>query len=69
MPVQLILVTRLTRLQFDKLMSNISEVVFERQISKKYNGSNRVISFNISDIALAKVYWNNNNKWEKRKII
>jgi len=67
-PAQLML-GRSTRLQFDALMPNTSEVVIERQISQINNGGNRIVSFNTGDNVLARDYRNNNNKWQKGKII
>jgi len=67
-PAQLML-GRSTRLQFDALMPNTSEVVIERQISQINNGGNRTVSFNTGDYVLARDYRNNNNKWQKGKII
>ncbi|XP_060882065.1 uncharacterized protein K02A2.6-like [Metopolophium dirhodum] len=67
-PAQLML-GRSTRLQFDALMPNTSEVVIERQISQINNGGNRAVSFNIGDNILARDYRNINNKWQKGKII
>jgi hypothetical protein len=67
-PAQLML-GRSTRLQFDALIPNTGEVVFERQISQINNGGNRIITFNIGDNVLAKDYRANDNKWQKGKII
>jgi len=67
-PAQLML-DRSTRLQFDALIPNTSEVVvIERQISQINNGGNRTVSFNTGDNVLARDYKNNNNKWQKGKI-
>lgn len=65
-PAKLML-SRSTRLQFDALMPNTSQVVFKRQISQINNGGNTIISFNVGDNVLAKDYRNNNNKWQKDK--
>lgn len=66
-PAQLML-GRSTRLPFDALMPNTSEVVIKRQISQINNGGNRIISFKIGENVLAKDYRNNNAKWQKGKI-
>ncbi len=44
-------------------------MVIERQISQINNGGNRTISFKTGDNVLARDYRNNNNKWQKGKII
>ncbi|KAF0690807.1 Uncharacterized protein FWK35_00036749 [Aphis craccivora] len=59
------MLVNVTRLQFDPLIPNTSEVVIERQISQINNGGNRTISFKTGDNVLARDYRNNNNKWQK----
>lgn len=43
-----------TRLQFDALISNMGDVVYEWKILRINNMGNRIIKFNIGDNILAK---------------